>query len=63
MKRKFLNSVFLFRSPSRFLTMSSLQSLTLALLIEGETFDETCQVPFYFYAAWRMLCRAMFARW
>src|SRR6266498_850869 len=30
----------------------------------GETFYEGCQVPrLFFYAAWRILCRAMLAKW
>src|SRR5215471_12405461 len=30
----------------------------------GQTFYDTCQVPFlFFHVAWRIFCRAMLARW
>ena len=39
------------------------QSDSLAHVV-GETFYEVCQVPcLFFYAAWRIFCRVMFAKW
>jgi hypothetical protein len=48
-----------------FLTLARFSRRLIRPLADaGETFYETCQVPrLFFYAAWRMFCRAMFAKW